>query len=255
MKIIDFHTHPFLKNEHNTCFYKNIVEKNNFKTIIEKAGISQICGSVIHKTNNFEDIKLLNKESLLLKDLWKNFYIPGIHIHPDFPEESIKEIKYMNKKGIKLIGELVPYYNGWNKYYSKNLHYIYEEINKTNMTISLHTDFNTDMDILEKAVNLFPNIKFVAAHPNQKDLYFKHIELLNKYENYFLDLSGSGLFRYGMLTNLIKHCSSEKILFGTDFPICNPKMYIEAIFFENLKEKDIENIMYKNAENLLNLNN
>lgn len=255
MKIIDFHTHPFSKNYNNSCFYENIVNKNNFKNIINKAGIHQICGSVIHKTNNLNEILLLNREALLLKDLWGSFYIPGFHIHPNYTEESINEIQYMNNKGIKLIGELVPYYNGWDKYYNKNLHYIYEEIDKLNMIISLHTDFNTDMDCLERAVKLFPNIKFIAAHPNQKGLYYKHIELLNKYDNYFLDLSGSGLFRYGMLTDLIKQCSSEKILFGTDFPICNPKMYIEAILFENLKEKDLENIMYKNTELLLNLNN
>lgn len=253
MKIIDFHTHPFINQKNNVCFYDKIVNNNNFKNIITKAGITQICGSVIYKTKNFNEIKDLNRESLELQIKWKNFYIPGIHIHPNYIDESIKELHYMSSVGVKLIGELVPYYNNWEDYYNENMYYIYEEIDLLNMVVSLHTDNNTNMLNLEKAVNTFPNINFVAAHPNDKNLYNKHIELLKKYNNYYLDLSGSGLFRFGMLENLIKQVGSEKIIFGTDFPICNPKMYIEAVLFENISINNIENIMYKNAERLLNL--
>ena len=252
MKIIDFHTHPFINENYNSCFYNNTVTFNNFKSILTKAGISHICGSVIYKTNNFTEIKNLNNEALKLKEIWQNFYTPGIHIHPCYIEESINELRTMSSKGIKLVGELVPYYNGWDKYYDKNIHIIYEEIDKLNMIVSLHTDFNTDMKSLEEAVKTFKNIKFVAAHPNQKELYETHIKLLNKYDNYFIDLSGSGLFRFGMLKNLVNKTSSKKIIFGTDFPICNPKMYVEAVLFENLNSYDMDNIFYKNAENLFN---
>lgn len=252
MKIIDFHTHPFINEDNNSCFYENIVNHNNFKKILENAGISHICGSVIYKTDNFKKIKEINREALKLKEKWKDFYTPGIHINPNYVNESIEEINFMYNNGIHLIGELVPYYNGWQKYYNKNMHTIYEQINYLDMIISLHTDNNTDMNNLEKAVSTFKNIKFIAAHPHQNKLYYTHIDLLNKYDNYYLDLSGTGLFRYGMLQNLINKTSSEKIIFGTDFPICNPKIYIEAILFEDLKYNDLENIMYKNAERLLN---
>lgn len=252
MKIIDFHTHPFINEKNNTCFYDDTVNHNNFKDIILKSGISVICGSVIYKTSDINEIKNLNREALKLKDLWSDFYNPGIHINPNFVEESITELNYMAKNNIKLVGELVPYYNNWNNYYDPNMHIIYEEIDKLNMIVSLHTDNSTNMDLLEKAVKTFKNINFVTAHPNQKELYDKHIYLLNKYDNYFLDLSGTGLFRFGMLKNLVNKTSSKKILFGTDFPICNPKMYVEAVLFENLKICELENIMYKNAELLLN---
>ncbi len=45
-----------------------------------------------------------------------DFYVPGFHIHPGYVEESLKEIDRMHQKGIKLIGELVPYMDGWNDY-------------------------------------------------------------------------------------------------------------------------------------------
>lgn len=253
MKIIDFHTHPFIYKKNNTCFYNNTVNCDNFKEILEKCGINQICGSVIYKTENFNDIKKLNREALKLREKWGEFYIPGIHIHPNYIDESITELSYMANKGVKLVGELVPYFNGWKNYYDSDIHPIYEEIDSLNMIVSLHTDSSVDMKLLEESVKTFKNIQFVAAHPHQKEHYNKHIELLNKYDNYNLDLSGTGLFRFGMLKNLVSLAGSEKILFGTDFPICNPKMYIEAVLFEDLKDNEIENIMFRNAERLLNI--
>lgn len=251
MKIIDFHTHPFLNEKNNSCFNENTVNKDNFKDIITSAGISHICGSVIYKTQNFDEIKKLNREALKLRDIWGDFYTPGIHIHPDYVEDSIKELNFMKNNNVRLVGELVPYYNGWKNYYDENMHIIYEEIDYLNMIVSLHTDGNVDMNNLEKAVSIFKNIQFIAAHPHQKEHLNKHIELLNKYDNYYLDLSGTGLFRYGMLQKLIRKSGSEKILFATDFPITNPKMYVEGVLFEKMNINDLENIMYRNAERLL----
>lgn len=251
MQIIDFHTHPFINNKYNSCFYPNIVNYDNFKSILSSAGITKICGSVIYNYTDFENIKKLNIEALELKKELNNFYIPGIHIHPNFVDESIKELNLRKKQGVNLVGELVPYYNGWKNYYNKNLHIIYEEISKLNMVVSLHTDLNTDMNNLELAIKTFPNISFVGAHPNQKELLNTHIKLLKKYDNYYLDLSGTGLLRYGMLKFLVTKTSSTKILFGTDFPICNPKSYVESVLFENLNTIDLENIFYNNSNNLL----
>lgn len=253
MNIIDFHTHPFLSAKNNSCFYNNIVSADNFKELVTNSGITQICGSVIFKTEDFNQIKNLNKEALNLKKQWGDFYIPGIHIHPDFLEESIEELSTYSSKGVKLVGELVPYYHGWDKYYDENMHVIMEEIDSLNMVVSLHTDEKTNMDNLEMAVKKFPNITFVGAHPQQKEYLQRHISLLKKYDNYYLDLSGKGLNRFGMVTFLVNKCGKDKILFGTDFPICNPKMYVQAVLYENLKTDELEAIFYNNAKRILEL--
>ncbi len=251
MKIIDFHTHPFISAENNSCFYENTVTGDNFMKIIKNAGIDHICGSVIYKTEDFEGIKRLNREALEIKAKWGGFYTPGIHIHPHYVRESIEELDFMYQNGVRLVGELVPYYNGWSLYYDKAMHEIYREIERLGMIVSVHTDMKVDMDNLEEAVRRFKNITFVAAHPHQKEHYNKHIELLKKYDNYYLDLSGTGLFRFGMLKTLVKNAGSEKILFATDFPITNPKMYVEAVLFEGLSDSALENIFHINAEGLL----
>ena len=40
-------------------------------------------------------------------------------------------------------------------------------------------------------------------------------------------------------------------LFGTDYPITNPHMYVQAVEFEHISEEAKDMIFYKNAEILL----
>ena len=96
-----------------------------------------------------------------------------------------------------------------------------------------------------------PQVTFVAAHPGQREDFLKHLERLKKYENAYLDLSGTGLFRYGMLRYGIETVGASKFLFGTDYPIVNPGMYVEAVRFEHISEKDREMIFSENAKRLL----
>lgn len=255
-EIIDFHVHPFINESRNMCFYEDTVNGcKDFKQVLQRAGIDKVCGSVIERTGeteSFDKIRLLNDEALRLKEVYGDFYIPGIHIHQHFPDESIDELKRMNKSGVKLIGELVPYMMGWESYYDEGLDEVYREADRLDMVVSLHTMAEYE-ESMETVVKRFPNIQFVAAHPNDKKMYLRHIERMKKYENYYLDLSGTGIFRYGLINYGIKEVGSERFLFGTDFPICNPGMYVEAVLFEKLKEGDYENIFSKNAKRLLGL--
>lgn len=251
--IIDFHIHPFIAKEDNTCFYEKTVETvEEIKSDLLRAGISRACGSVIHsvKGESFDEIRKLNDEALLIKEKLGEFYIPGIHIHPKFVKKSCEELKRMHDKGVRLVGELVPYYMGWNDYYDHNLHEIYECIQQFDMLVNIHTQSEESM---EMAVKTFPHINFVAAHPGNKDSLFRHLEYMKKYENYYLDLSGTGIFRYGSIKYAVNEVGSDRFLFGTDYPICNPKMYVEAVLYERLKDQNYEDIFSGNAKRLLKI--
>ena len=119
-EIIDFHTHPFINEENNICSYRECcgMSADNTLHVFNQMGVSKICGSVISRNNTkfetyWDKIKSNNDIALELKDYYDGFYIPGFHVHPDFVEESINEIKRMHQNDINLIGELVPYFDGW----------------------------------------------------------------------------------------------------------------------------------------------
>lgn len=251
-EIIDFHTHPFVKEEDNLCHYKESLEitRDSFLEDMERAGISKFCGSVIcrNMTNGFESLKEANRDALRLREAYGEKYIPGFHVHPDFVEESINEVEFAAQNGVKIIGELVPYMHGWEDYSCKGFSEILDAIEKHSMIVSVHT---IDFDQMEKMASEHKNVTFVFAHPGQKEDALSHIRIMKKCENVCLDLSGTGLFRYGLLRHLSKEGLIERVLFGTDYPICNPVMYVNAVLGERITDREKELILSGNAKRIL----
>ena len=230
MDIIDFHTHPYLTQEENACMYREgfSLEPEEAKEDLLQAGIGRICGSVIRPRNKFDrrlgfsQIQELNDSALRLKERLGSFYIPGFHIHPAFVKESLETIEWMHQNGYRLIGELVPYMHGWQEYgmgYGcRELSEILKLAGEYHMTVSYHT-MSEQQDQMEAMIAANPKVTFVAAHPGEREGYLLHLERMKKYENAYLDLSGTGMFRYGMLRFGIRQAGAGRLLFGTDYPI------------------------------------
>ena len=257
-KIIDFHTHPFLTDKTNICShleYANMSAKNT-KRDFQKIGVVKICGSVIDRvpprqSTTFEHLRRLNDEAFALRDLYKGFYIPGIHVHPGFVKESIAEIERANRNGVKLIGELVPYMHGWENYACKEFSEILEVAAHYRMIVNFHSGGEDEMD---EMVRNHKDVLFVAAHPGSAENFKRHLKRMEMSENYFLDLSGSGIMRHGLLRHGIDEFGAERFLFGSDYPTCNPAMFIGGVAFDFLiTDNEKQKIFYQNAFKLLSL--
>ena len=255
--IIDFHVHPYLASDEFYCFYPEefAPSPEQLKNDLNRTGISHICGSVLLKEkyqeqSGFAYLKECNRKALLLKEALGDFYTPGFHVHPDYVRESCEEIEEMNRRGVRLIGELVPYMHGWNDYSNKGLQEILDVAQSFHMAVSYHT-MPEEQNEMEKMVASHPGITFIAAHPGERETYEIHLERMKKYDNLYLDLSGTGLFRYGMLAYGVNAVGSERFLFGTDYPICNPRMYVQAILQEPISDCARDNIFYNNGRKIL----
>ncbi len=253
-KIIDFHTHPFVKNE-NICMYRDAFDmpETLIKEEMNSWGVSYVCGSVIdarpEKDVSWQGIKALNDTAIRLAEKYRGFYIPGFHVSPLFLKESLEEIERMHKLGINFVGELVPYIHGWG-YGSENLDEIIDLITEYDMIFNFHT-----ATIEEPFINMIkkhPKTRFVAAHPGEKGTFLLHLELMKENENYKLDISGTGVLRNRLLPYGIKMVGVERFLYGSDYPVCNPSAYIGGVALDpNLTDSEKEMIFYKNAARLL----
>lgn len=255
LEIIDFHTHPFSEDKYNIChYYANYeMKEEDMKSTLLPMGITKIAGSVIEYRNRagtFEVVKECNDEALALKERLGDFYVPGFHVHPSYVDESIAEIRRMSEKGVNLIGEIVPSLQGWSAYNDEGLFPILEEAGKHSMVVSFH---DMAFDTIDEMVERNPDVIFVAAHPGERPAVLRHIERMKKYDNVYLDISGTGIFRWNMLRYLVDTVGSERILFGTDYPICNPGVYIGGVLVEPISDEAKENIFSKNAKRILGL--
>lgn len=261
-EIIDFHTHPFLSESYNICNHKKVLRDmsaENTLSLMRALGVNKICGAVVSVDsmggpsyeNHWQRISDWNLQALELKKIYGDFYIPGFHIHPDFVEESCLEIDRMHGRGVRLLGELVPYLCGYQSYSSENMKTIIDYATQKNMVVSIHTMLEDDMDAF---VEQHPDTTIVAAHPNEYEGFMRHLQRLKKYPNYYLDLSGYGVFRHGMLRRAIDEVGADKILYGSDFPTCNPGMYVGSVLLDPLITDEEKRIVFaENAKRLLKL--
>ncbi len=260
-EIIDFHTHPFDDCDTNICTHQSYLNMSAESTVeyLKGLGISKICGSVIYRNsktdsifdNPWEMVAESNRRALKLQEQYGDFYIPGFHVHPDYISESCAEIEKMHKLGIHLIGELVPYMYEWNDYSSGAFDEILDVATNYEMVVNLHS---TDDDQMDEMVRKHPKTIFVAAHPGEYQKYMRHLDRMKMSENYYLDLSGTGLFRHGMLRHGIDEFGPERFIFGSDYPICNPAMFIGGVAMDTLlsdEEKSL--ILAGNTKRLLGL--
>lgn len=256
-KIIDFHTHPYLSAEEFYCFYPDAFSPSAGQCMEDarRAGIAHICGSVILRekyAGGFDYIRDCNDRALEIKKILGDFYTPGFHIHPGFVRESLAEIELRVKQGFGLIGELVPYMHGWSDYSQKNLSELLDAAEHYRLPVSFHT-VNAEQAETDRMIEAHPGVTFIAAHPGDKEQFLLHLERIKKHENYYLDLSGTGIFRYGLIAHGVREVGSERLIFGTDYPICNPGMYVQAVLCEPISEADAENILFKNAHRILGI--
>ena len=264
-EIIDFHTHPFRHQEDNICSHKEFLDmtEDNIVDYLKELGISKICGTVlcrdipgvVHYENVWEMIAESNRQALALHEKYGDFYVPGIHVHPKYVQQSCDEIEKMHKLGFRLIGELVPYMHEWEDYSQKAFDEILDVATQYEMIVNFHSlDDPKDNDRLDEMVRKHPNTLFVAAHPGEYHDYLRQLNRMRMSENYYLDLSGTGLFRHGMLRRGIDEFGPERFLFGSDFPVCSPAVNIGGIGLDTLLSDEEKTLIFAgNAKRLLGL--
>lgn len=250
MRFLDFHTHPYIDLTESIKRYPRPEDVGYAfqRAELEGLGIFAAAGSVLTKTEG-SALEKMRRENEVMYRLYEengDFYIPGLRVNPACMKESCAAVEEAYARGVRLIGELTPYSSGrWNYC---DCGEIFDLAQEKGMVISCHP---TTVEDMARVCELFPRLTFVFAHPGESDSVEAHIERMKKYENAYLDISGTGIFRNGVLRYIIDRVGADRVLFGSDYPVCNPGVYTGGVLFENLPEADLEKVAYKNAEGLL----
>ena len=237
-RIVDAHCHPINDNLERSKLnaYGSPDNTADFFPDMRTYGMDFCVGSVIRPEKDpesFTPFAETNAAGFELEQKFPDFYQTGIRINPLFVKESIAELEKYHKLGVTWIGELVPYISGYNSISSPEILEIFAVARDLGMTVNIHSPGTEDLDNLMK--NL-PDLNVVAAHPGERPMVLERTELMKRHKNLYWDLSGTGLFRWGMLRYLVENCGAEKLLFGTDFPICNISMQVYGVLSEKISE-------------------
>jgi predicted TIM-barrel fold metal-dependent hydrolase len=191
-----------------------------------------------------------NREVARYVEKYKGRFVGACVVNPLYIDEALKEIEYCRKElGFVWVGELcnytVPY-----QYTIKEFELLVGQVVKLGMILDVHTELGEMDFIIEK----FPKATIVFPHFGDGDEYrdiFKRIESVAKHPNCYLDTSGYGHDRMGMLEYAVKTIGPDRVLFGSDFSINCPATVIARIHNSFLGEEQKQRILAGNLENLL----
>lgn len=175
-------------------------------------------------------------------------------LHPDSDdvEADVEEIISLGLKGVKLHPDIQEF-----KIDDYRMLKIYE-LCEGRLPLLIHTgdhryDYsnpNRMMPILD----IYKNLTVIGAHFGGWSIWEDATKKLSKYENFYVDCSSS---LYAITPEkakeLIQAYGTNRVLFGTDYPMWKPKEEIERFMRIKLSKKEREDIFYNNAARLFDI--
>ena len=262
-KIIDAHCHIYPdkiaeKAAMATCdFYEGLgaTLDGTVSTLSKEAGIAGIEHCIVQSVatapkqvssiNNFIAATVFESEG--------KFTGLGT-LHPDSEDinADVEEIIKLGLKGVKLHPDIQKF-----KINDYRMLKIYE-LCESRLPILIHTGDNrydfSNPNRMIPILDIYKNLTVIGAHFGGWSVWEEAAEKLCKYKNFYVDCSSS---LYAMTPEkakkLIMIYGTNRVLFGTDYPMWKPKEELQRFMQIELTEKEREDILHNNAAKLFNI--
>lgn len=176
-------------------------------------------------------------------------------LHPDSAdmEADVLELKALGLKGVKLHPDVQQF-----PIDDSRGRLICELCAKHKLPLLLHCgDYRYDYSNVNRLIPLledYPDLLMIGAHFGGWSVWAQAAEALHKYPNIVVDASST--FHWvsrDTAKRLISLYGADRVLFGSDFPMWDPKDEIEYLLSLGLPTEDLEKIFYKNAQQLFGI--
>lgn len=173
-------------------------------------------------------------------------------IHPDYGDFDalIDEVRALGFKGFKIHPDMQKF--ALDEKRSMDMFAAIEG----RMPIIIHTG-DTRFDYshpsqMKRVLDAFPRLTCVCAHLGGWSEWEDAYRFLSKYEGVYVDTSSS-LYDLSpeRAAEIIRHYATERVMFGTDYPMWNAADELKRIAAVPLTDRERELIMGKNALELL----
>jgi predicted TIM-barrel fold metal-dependent hydrolase len=250
-EIFDCHLHSPGDSGEAWQWHKVTEKFEDFVRYLDKTGVGR---GIINSQRSYgikpEEFIAGNREVAVNVEKYKDRFLGACVVNPQFIDEALKEIEYCHDQlGFVWVGELCNYMVPYN-YSIKEFEMLVEHVVKLNMVLALHTEHGEMEYISQK----FPQVTIAFAHFGDDHEYediFKRIDMVAKNPNFYLDTSGYGHDRVGVLEYAVKTIGPERVLFGSDFSINDPSTVISRINNSFLSNDQKQKIFSGNLEALL----
>jgi predicted TIM-barrel fold metal-dependent hydrolase len=186
-------------------------------------------------------------------------------INPLWGKDAVAEIERCADAGILGIGELHPDTQRFDMGDMAIMSPIVEIAMERGMPILTHTSEpvgheypgkgHTTPDVIWKFINNFPDVKLICAHWGGGLPFYQLMpEVANMTRNVFFDTAASPLlYNASIFSTVTRIMGSERILFGSDYPLIDQKRVIQQVVDSSITDDSKEDMLYANARRLLGI--
>ncbi|MBR4720335.1 MAG: amidohydrolase [Clostridia bacterium] len=176
-------------------------------------------------------------------------------MHPESEDmkSDIEELISLGLKGVKLHPDIQGY-----KSDDYRMLKIYELCEKYSLPVLIHCGDsrydNSNPNRIGPILDIYDNLTVIGAHFGGYTVWEEAAEKLSKYKNFYVDTSSS-LFALekGTAEKIISIYGADKVLFGTDYPMWEPKEELERFLALDLSDKEKKKILWDNGAKLLGI--
>jgi predicted TIM-barrel fold metal-dependent hydrolase len=175
-------------------------------------------------------------------------------LHPDSEDmkADVDEIIALGLKGVKLHPDIQKV-----KLDDLRMHKMYE-LCEGRLPMLLHTGDcrydNSNPNRLIPILEKYPSLTVIGAHFGGWSIWEEATKQLYTYKNFLVDCSSS-LYAISKekAKELILAYGTDRVLFGTDYPLWTPEEEIERFMSLDLTDEQREDILYNNTAKLFNI--
>lgn len=219
----------------------------------EKAGISHfLIQSVATTPKQVSSINRFIAESVLKSD-GKMTGFGTMHPESDDPERDLAELMELGLRGVKLHPDIQGF-----KIDDFRMLKIYELCEKHKLPVLMHCGDkrydNSNPNRIVPIMEIYTDLIMIGAHFGGYSVWEDAVNKLAKYDNFYVDTS-STLFEIepSVAREFIDAYGIDRVMFGTDYPMWNPKEEVERFMKIDLTFEDRQKILYDNAAKLLGI--
>ena len=186
-------------------------------------------------------------------------------IQPLAGDKALKDLERCARKGAKGIGEMRPDVQGFDLKDSKIMKPIIEAVIEHDLIFLTHASEpvghqyfgkgTVTPEVIYPFIASFPDLKVVCAHwGGGLPFYALMPEVERVLSNVYFDTAATPfLYQPQIFKQVADIIGSDRILFGSDYPLLSPKRIIGQIESTRLSQKDKAKILGGNAKRLLSI--
>ena len=186
-------------------------------------------------------------------------------VQPLAGDKAVREVERCAWNGAKGIGEMRPDVQGFDLKDNKVMKPVIETVIKHDLIFLTHTSEpvghqysgkgSITPDTVYPFILNYPNLKLVCAHwGGGLPFYALMPEVAEAFANTFFDTAATPfLYKPQIFQHVADIVGSDKILFGSDYPLLSPKRIIDQLESVNFSQEDKARILGGNAQGLLSI--